>query len=137
MVSMHITYQGKNKSMAVHDSSGTVIYTDAPVDVGGGGSSFSPTDLVATALATCVGTTMAMFADRHEIDLSGMQIHVTKEMFTGTPRRIGELKTTVTIPAGRVPADKRELLERVGHTCPVYRSMSPEVLMPMEFIYED
>jgi putative redox protein len=137
MVSMHITYDGEKKSTALHDDSGAVIRTDAPKDIGGDGSSFSPTDLVGAALAACIGTTMGMFAERHEIDLSGLKIHVAKEMFAGTPRRIGALKTVITVPAGRIPLDKRDLYERVGHNCPVYKSLHPDIQTPIEFIYED
>ncbi len=137
MVSMHITYNGDKKSTLIHDDSGTKIYTDVPKDIGGDGSSFSPTDLVGAALASCIGTTMAMFAERKELDLTGLEIHVTKEMYTGTPRRIGKLISTVTIPAGRIPVDQREAFERVAHTCPVHRSLHPDVEAPIEFIYAE
>jgi putative redox protein len=137
MVSMHIAYDGQKKSTATHDDSGARLVTDAPKDIGGSGSSFSPTDLVATALATCIVTTMAMFGERHEVDLTDTKIHVTKEMSTETPRRIGKLTTTVTIPSGRIPTDQRALFERVGHSCPVYQSLHPDIETPLVFIYED
>jgi putative redox protein len=136
MVSMHITYDGGKKSTAVHDDSGAIIHTDAPKDIGGEGSSFSPTDLMAAALATCIGTTLAMYGERHEVDLSGLKIHVTKEMSTATPRRISALKSTITIPTGRIPMDARPRYEQIAHGCPVYKSLHPDIDAPMSFIYE-
>ena len=134
---MHITYDGDKKCSLTHDDSGAVIRSDAPKDIGGSGSSFSPTDLVGAALGGCIATTMAMFAERHEIDLTGLRVHVTKEMTKTTPRRIGALKATVTIPTGRVPESQRDALERVGENCPVYKSLHPDIETPIEFIYED
>lgn len=134
---MHITYEGNKKATATHDPSGAIIKTDAPKDIGGDGLSFSPTDLVGAALGGCIGTTMGMFAERNELDLSGMKIHVTKEMTTTTPRRIAALRTTITVPASRIPFDQREVYERVGRTCPVHKSLHPDIEAPIDFVYED
>jgi putative redox protein len=136
MISMDITYEGNKKTTAVHES-GSKINTDAPKDIGGSGDYFSPTDLVGAALGGCIVTTMGMFAERHEIDLTGLRAHVTKEMTTTTPRRIAALKTTVTVPAGRIPVEQRETFERVGHSCPVHASLHPDVDAPIEYIYAD
>jgi putative redox protein len=137
MVSMHIVYDGNKKSTVVHDSSGGVMITDAPKDIGGDGSFFSPTDLVGAALGSCIATTMAMFAERHEIDLSGLKLHVVKEMTTSVPRKIVALKTTVTVPAGRIPVEQRETYERVGRMCPVKVSLHPDIDASVDYIYED
>lgn len=111
-----------------------MLPTDAPKDIGGDASAFSPTDLVAAALASCVLTTVAMYAERHDLDLAGMTAHVGKEM-TPPPRRIGRLPLTVRLPAS-VPAEMRPVLERVAHSCPVHASLHPDVQAPIEFLYE-
>lgn len=130
-------YLGQLGVQAKHGPSGAELTTDAPVDNGGKGESFSPTDLVATALGTCVVTILGLVADRHEIDLKGTQVHVTKEMVNDPARRIGSLKTVVTIPAGRVEdAKMRERLEKAARKCPVHKSLSPKVDAPIDFVYE-
>jgi putative redox protein len=137
MVSMHITYNGNKRCTAVHDDSGGSMVTDAPKDIGGTGAFFSPTDLVGAALASCIGTTMGMFAERHELDLTGITIHVVKVMTSTVPRKIASLATTVTIPAGRIPLDQRETYERVGRMCPVKVSLHPDIDAPVSYVYED
>ena len=133
MVEMGARYDGDKKCSLMHPE-GVTLRTDAPKDIGGDASAFSPTDLVAAALASCVLTTIAMFAERHGLDLIGMTAHVGKEM-TPPPRRIGRLPLTVTLPAS-VPADMRATLERVGHACPVHASLHPDVDAPIEYRYE-
>ncbi|HEY3328650.1 MAG TPA: OsmC family protein [Capsulimonadaceae bacterium] len=136
MVSIHVAYDGGKSCTLTHDDSGAVIRTTAPKDVGGEGNAFSPTDLVASALAACIITTMAMFAERNGLELTGSKVHVTKEMSTDAPRRIVGLPVTVTLPANNVPADIREKLEIVGHTCPVAKSLAAGVNAPITFVYE-
>jgi uncharacterized OsmC-like protein len=106
--------------------------TDAPVDNMGRGESFSPTDLVATALGSCMLTTMAIYADRHQIDLRGASATVEKEMIADPQRRIGKLTTALTLP---LPADhpQRQALERAALTCPVHRSLREDVEIPVTF----
>ncbi len=135
MVSIHITYDGNKACSLTHDDSGSTIRTTAPKDIGGEGTTFSPTDLVAAALGSCVLTTIGMFAERNEIDLTGCGIHVTKEMTTEAPRRIARLAATVTLPADGVPEGFRERLEKIAHTCPVAKSLGPDVELPMAFEY--
>ena len=133
-VQIDVIYQGGLRCAATHAPSATTIFTDAPVDNHGKGESFSPTDLVATALATCVLTTMAIFAERHQIELSGARVSVTKDMISMPVRRIARLRTTIRIP---LPATHphREALERAALTCPVHQSLHPDVEKPMEFIW--
>jgi len=135
MVAVDITYDG-NKKCTLRHQEGAVIRTDAPRDIGGDATAFSPTDLVAAALGTCIVTTMAMFAERHGLDLAGARVHVTKEMATDPVRRIGKLATTVTLNAGSVPEEMRATLERVGQTCPVKKSLHPDTEAPIEFVYK-
>lgn len=112
---------------------GLTLTTDAPKDIGGDASAFSPTDLVASGLASCILTTMAMWAERHELDLTGATAHVVKEMQTN-PRRIGRLPVVVTLSAA-IPEDVRPALERVGYLCPVHASLHPDIEAPIEYRY--
>jgi putative redox protein len=121
---------------ATHGPSGSVLITDAPVDNGGKGALFSPTDLVAAGLGTCVLTVMALVARRRSIDLAGTRVHVTREMASAPVRRIGRLSVSVRFPAG-IAADERAVLERTAHTCPVHQSLHPDVAVEIAFIYPD
>jgi putative redox protein len=131
MTTVSITYEGDLHCRAVHGPSGSTLVTDAPADNQGKGEHFSPTDLVATALGTCILTVIAMKAESLGLDLSGAAVVVDKQMLSG-PRRIGRLATTVTIPR-RISAREQKLLEAAAHTCPVHKSMSAEVEMPIAF----
>lgn len=134
MVKISIAYTGQLHCDAVHGPSQAKIATDAPSDNQGKGEAFSPTDLVATALGTCIATTMAIVAERHEIDLRGMTVTVEKEM-ASDPRRVSRLTTEVHVP---LPADhpQRELLEKAGLGCPVHRSLAAEMERPTRFFWE-
>jgi len=134
MVRITTTYEGGLRCRAIHGPSGTTLVTDAPVDNHGRGESFSPTDLVATALGACMMTIMGIVAERHGIDLVGMTAETVKEMSADPPRRIAGLRTRLTIP---LPADhpSRSLLEQAAHTCPVHKSLLPEIDAAIEFIW--
>jgi len=134
MVQISIDYTGQLHCKAIHGPSASELATDAPTDNLGKGEAFSPTDLVATALGTCIATTMGIVAAKHGIDLKGMTVQVRKEM-VNDPRRIGRLTTEVHIP---LPADhrQRELLEQTGLGCPVHRSLPPEMERPTKFFWE-
>lgn len=136
-VEIDIRYAGRLRCDASHRPSGISLHTDPPTDNGGQGGSFSPTDLVATALGTCVMTILGLVAERHEIELSGSEVHVTKEMVTEGVRRIGSLRTVVNIPPGAVEdAAMRSRLEAAARTCPVHQSLHPDIEAPIEFIYQ-
>jgi putative redox protein len=133
-VDIDIVYTGDLHCEATHRPSGTKLVTDAPVDNGGKGDAFSPTDLCATSLGACLVTTMALVAQRHGIELAGTTVHVAKEMVADPRRRIGALRTTVTFPTGlSVSAGDRALLEATARACPVTQSLGPLVDVPMEF----
>jgi putative redox protein len=134
MVNISINYTGDLHCEAVHGPSQAKIATDAPADNQGKGEAFSPTDLVATALGTCIATTMAIVAERHGVELKGMTVSMTKEM-ASDPRRISRLTTEVHVPLPRDHA-KRELLEQAGLGCPVNRSLAAEMERPMKFFWE-
>src|SRR5471030_1233620 len=121
MVKINGEYQGDLHCTATHGPSGAALMTDAPKDNQGRGEAFSPTDLVATAFATCIATTMAIAARPHGVDLAGLRYEVTKEMSTDAPRRISRLAVRLTMPpaARLAPAG---LLEKAAHACPVHQS---------------
>jgi putative redox protein len=135
MVTINGEYQGELHCTAIHGPSGTQLATDAPKDNQGKGESFSPTDLVATALATCIATTMAIAARPHGVDLQGLRYQVTKEMSADTPRRISRLIVHLTMPpaARRAPAG---LLEKAAHACPVQQSLAPGIESILQFHWE-
>ena len=136
-VEIEAKYVGELRCEAVHGPSGALLQTDAPTDNGGKGASFSPTDLVATALGTCVLTILGLVAERHGIDLRGTTVHVTKEMITQPVRRIGSLRTVVRVPSGAVEdPSMRERMELAARKCPVHQSLRQEIDAPIEFIYE-
>ncbi len=132
MVEINAVYEGTLRCSAVHGPSGSSIETDAPVDNHGRGERFSPTDLLAGALGTCMMTIMGIFAERHEIDLTGTKVHVSKEMTPEPPRMIARLPVTLEIP---LPADhpKRNALEKAALTCPVHLSLHPDIEKPVTF----
>jgi putative redox protein len=135
-VEMDIRYEGELRCSATHGPSRDTLTTDAPVDNGGKGAAFSPTDLVATALGTCMVTIMGLVAERGGLDLNGTRVRVVKDMASDPVRRIGALAVTVTLPPGRkFSAADREKLERAARTCPVKQSLHPDVNVRVEFVY--
>jgi putative redox protein len=132
MVGISIKYLGDLRCEARHEPSGTVIMTDAPVDNEGRGESFSPTDLAATSLGTCMLTIMGIAARKQGVDLGDTQVKVVKEMTTQPPRRIAKVTVVFTIP---LPAshEKRAMLENAARNCPVHLSLHPDVEQEMRF----
>ena len=128
-------YEGQLRTEATHVASGTSIQTDAPVDNHGRGEAFSPTDLVGTALGTCILTTMAIVAERHSVDLVGSTVNVKKIMSQDAPRRIVQFDVDLHLPASLSDSD-RTLMERVARTCPVALSLNPEIKQEVRFVYE-
>ena len=136
LVAIEGTYAGELRVEAVHGPSGARLATDAPADNQGKGESFSPTDLVATALGTCIATILGIVAERRGLDLSGMRFRTTKEMVADPGRRIGRLESTFWMPAS-LSAEERTVLESAARACPVHRSLRPEVEAPITFVYEE
>ncbi len=132
MVQINLTYKGNLRCEAVHEPSGTTLITDAPKDNHGMGASFSPTDLVATALGGCILTTMEIVARRMDIALDGATATVEKEMATLPSRKIGKLTVHITVPV-KVSDEARQKLEHAAHACPVHKSLHPDVQMPITF----
>jgi putative redox protein len=136
-VEMDIVYEGDLRCIATHGPSHEHIMTDAPVDNGGLGRAFSPTDLVATGFATCVLTVMGIAAKRRGFSIDGARAHVTKEMAPAGLRRIGRLTLEIAIPGGSaLTPEQRDLLETAADLCPVKKSLHPEVDIVIRMTYE-
>lgn len=133
-VEITVSYQGELHTEAIHGPSGKLLETDAPVDNQGRGESFSPTDLVATSLGTCMLTIMGIAARERDIDISGTSVKVVKEMIADPHRRIRSLSAVVTMP--RPLAEKhRKILEHAARSCPTHVTLGDRVEKPVEFIW--
>ena len=135
MVEIQLTYEGDLHCSATHMPSGNTLVTDAPVDNNGRGEAFSPTDLVATALGTCVATVIGIVAKRKEIAVEGMKVTVRKAMSDTMPRRISLLEMDLEMPLPASHPD-RSLLESAANSCPVKQSIHPEVRIVMNWIWQ-
>jgi putative redox protein len=131
VVEIRILYEGELHTRCVHGPSGSELETDAPKDNEGRGEAFSPTDLLATALGSCMLTVMGILARRKGWAIEGGRARVEKHMVTQPVRRIGKLVVEFDMPA--VPAEARTLLERAAHTCPVHQSLHPDVELDIRF----
>lgn len=136
MVKISIDYTGDLHCATRHGPSGATVQTDAPVDNQGRGESFSPTDLVANALGSCMATTMAIFAKRSNIELKGLRIEVQKIMSSEGPRRIAKLPAEVWMPIPK-SSDHEDVIENAGRNCPVIRSLNPGIETPITFHWAD
>ena len=121
--------------MAEHMPSGKKVMSDAPVDNQGRGESFSPTDLVATALGTCIVTIMGIIADQREIDLKGLRLVVQKGMSADLPRRIVRLELQIHVPVSESHPD-RKVLEEAAQNCPVQHSIHPEIEVNIDWRWQ-
>jgi putative redox protein len=130
MVRMTVRYDGDLRCTATHGPSGTVLETDAPVDNQGLGARFSPTDLVATALASCMTTVLGIAARRRGWDLRGLEVDVSKEMTREPPRCIARLSVELRMPVALPEADRAEV-RRIAETCPVALSLGEAVDVPL------
>ncbi len=132
MVEMTGIYKGAKRCEVTHGPSGSLLSTDAPKDNNGLGEAFSPTDLVGVALATCVLTTMAIVAERDgKYDVKDSSFYLTTEM-NANPRKIARLTVHFKLPS-QIDSDYRDKLVQIAKTCPVHRSLHPEVDMPLQF----
>ena len=134
MVTIDIEYKGDLRNEAVHQPSGTRLHTDAPKDNQGKGESFSPSDLVATALGSCMMTIMGIAARDMKLDIKGTKVTVQKEMVSTPLRRIGKLGVQIKVP-GKFTDEQKKKLEPAALTCPVHKSLHPDVQIPVEFVW--
>lgn len=132
MTTIVSTYEGELHCSSVHGPSGRELPTDAPLDNQGRGEAFSPTDLVATALSTCILTILGITAQRHGIDLVGTTARVEKTMTQQPPRRIERLEVWVALPPALDP-EQRHLLQQAGERCPVKLSLEGAVAMVLHW----
>jgi putative redox protein len=128
------TYAGNLKMDITHEPSGAVIRTAAPVDNQGDGSSFSPTDLTAAALGSCMITTMAIVAAREGIPFESAAFQLEKHMRSG-PRRIDRIPVTIRLSRELTP-EQRNRMEEVALSCPVHLSLLEAIEREVEFVYE-
>ena len=131
MATIETTYLGGLRTEATHLQSGTKIITDAPVDNHGKGEAFSPTDLLAEALAGCILTTMGIAANTHGINIDNTKCEVTKIM-APNPRRVAEVVINLKFPAEYTDKEKK-ILELAATTCPVHVSLHPDVKKTIDF----
>ncbi len=131
---MEIAYEGSLHCQLTHGPSGVTIQTDAPKDNQGKGEAFSPTDLVAAALGSCILTTMAIYAKRHDKELGKMTAQVTKEMSADAPRRIAKIGIKIVMPKG-LSEEEKKTYERVATSCPVHKSLHPDTQADVTFTY--
>lgn len=136
MVNIDITYEGDLHCRAIHGPSGSVIETDAPVDNHGRGERFSPTDLLSTALGTCMSTIMGIAAQRHNINLQGTRVQVRKTMSQDLPRRIIRLEVDLFMPLPSTHP-QRPLLETAAMSCPVHHGLHPDIEQKIEFHWQE
>ncbi len=132
MSTMTLHYEGALRTAARHDASGARLITDAPTDNHGKGESFSPTDLVCTALGSCMLTLMGIAAEREQLDLRGLHVTITKHM-AASPRRIGQIDLTFTFPDIALTTAQRKLLEQTARRCPVAQSISLDIVQNLTF----
>ncbi len=134
MVTSKIEYLGELRTKAIHLQSGSQMITDAPTDNHGKGEAFSPTDLVAVALGTCMLTTIGIKLSGSGKDINGATSEVTKIMY-GEPRRIGEIHVTLRIPDNNFSGKEKEIIERTAHACPVAKSLHPDLKQVIDIVF--
>ncbi len=131
-----VVYLGDLRTEATHLQSGNSIFTDAPVDNHGKGEAFSPTDLVATSLASCMLTIVGITAQAHNFSALGARAEITKIMSAEPPRRIAEIKIDIFFNE-KYDAKQRKLIEAAAHSCPVGKSLHPDLIQTINFHYID
>ena len=133
-----IIYKGDLRTEMLHLGSGSKVETDAPLDNQGKGERFSPTDLVATALGSCMLTIMGIAARTHSMDIDGTRMDIEKGMVADPQRRIGRIGIRIIMPQnGHYDTKARAILEKAALTCPVYLSLHENVEKAIEWVWPD
>ena len=132
METLKIKYVGDLRTEALHIASGANLITDAPLDNHGRGEAFSPTDLLCSALGSCMLTIMGIAANAHQFELKGAEVKVTKIM-ASQPRRVGEIIVDFHFPDLSFSDKQLKILEQAAYTCPVYLSLHPEIIKTIRF----
>lgn len=127
------TPSGRGRTKIIHEATGSEIATDVSPEFGGGGSTFSSTDLVAAGLGSCISSSLEVLAERQGIPLDAIVILVEKELGT-EPKRISRLAVTISVAQ---PSDEKlaKLFARAAHTCTVHRSLHPDIAAPIEVVF--
>lgn len=134
MYTSKIEYLGELRTEATHLQSGNQILTDAPTDNHGKGEAFSPTDLVATALGSCMISIMGIKLLGSGKDIKGAMADVTKVMYS-EPRRIGEIHVKINVPDADFSEKEKQILINAAHACPVAKSLHPDIKQVIEIIF--
>lgn len=134
MANFELTYTGELRCKAVHLKSETEIITDAPTDNLGKGEAFSPTDLTATSLGTCMLTTVGISAQKNNYNIEGARAEVTKVM-AANPRRIAEIVVDLFFPANNYTEEQKKMIEIAALHCPVAKSLHPELVQTVKFVW--
>ena len=134
MATVHTEYLGDLRTRARHILSGETLTTDAPPDNQGKGEFFSPTDLLATALGSCLLTMVGIAARNHGFSIEGTVVSITKVM-ASEPRRVGEVRVEVNLPPNAYSAKVKLIIERTARTCPVALSLHPDLKQEIIFNY--
>lgn len=137
MITSTVKYTGELRTESTHVQSGTTILTDAPKDNHGKGEAFSPTDLLATSLANCMISIMGIVAKRDgQTSIDGAWAEVIKVMYQD-PRRVGEIHVKITFPDKTYTDKEKKVYENAAHTCPVAKSLHPDILQKITFVWPD
>ncbi len=136
MVPQTFVYRSGLRCEATHGPSKSRLITDAPTDNHGKGESFSPTDLVVTALSTCMITTMGIAVEHEGVQLDGTTVYAEKHMSADPPRRIARIVVRIDFARG-IPVKERSRLEHIARTCPVFRSIHPDIQVDLTLNYPD
>lgn len=134
MKTSSISYKGSLQTKITHIKSGSSYLTDAPTDNNGKGSNFSPTDLVATALASCMITVIGIYCEQHEITFQQAEATVQKTM-GDNPRRISEIEIDLDLSMNSFTEKEKVKIKRVAENCPVAKSLAPEIIQKLNIIY--
>ena len=138
MVPITVTYNSELRCTVTHDTSGVSYQTDAPKDNFGKGESFSPTDLVATALGSCMITTIGIYIAKNNlpINIDGTTLSIEKHMSADLPRRIAKIIVRVNFPKG-ILLEFQSKIKEIGDTCPVAKSLHPDVILDVQYNFSD
>ena len=134
MPTSEIIYEGELRTKATHIFSGTEIITDAPLDNDGKAEAFSPTDLLATSLANCMLTIIAISGRTHQFSIDGTKAEVTKTM-TSNPRRVAGIEVKLFFPPNNYSDKQKKIIENAAYTCPVGLSLHPDIKQDITFNY--
>lgn len=136
MATAETVYLGELRTKAKHLQSGIEIITDAPIDNQGKGEAFSPTDLLAASLGSCMLTIMGIAARTHQFNIDGTRVEVTKVM-ASNPRRVSEVHVQFTMPDQNYSEEQKKIIYIAATTCPVALSIHPDIKQKVDFVYND